>query len=468
MKRSPEIRALWVCFGLVALLFLCGGSARADIVTLPLVRLAAGLACAAAILFVTREQFAAHRPLLIFAALAIALTALHLVPLPPQVWGALGGRAAIVESDRLAGLGALWRPLSIAPVMTWNALYSLLVPAAVLLWAIQLDVPGLRKVMLLVLGLGGLSALIGTFQVIGTPGGSLYFYRITNEASAVGLFSNRNHHAFFLAILFPLLAWFASQPAATRERIRMRNWVCAGAGVMLVPVLLVAGSRAGLLLGALGVGAAWWIWRPAIPAKAVRHGPQRFDPRAWLALLAVFLVATLTFVVSRAEAVSRLFGEDAGEVRSQVWGPILQMGWRYFPFGSGLGSFAETYKIGEPAELIDSTYLNHAHNELLELWLTGGLPGLALAGYAGISLTVLALLRLRRGERSRPNGGLRATGAAIVLILLLASIPDYPLRTPSLSALFVLGIVCLRLPHASRHDAGNVRTARLDGPRIEV
>ena len=54
--------------------------------------------------------------------------------------------------------------------------------------------------------------------------------------------------------------------------------------------------------------------------------------------------------------------------------------WHYAPFGGGFGSFEAAYKIVEPVNLLSLQYLNHAHNDYLELAIEAGLPGLALAG----------------------------------------------------------------------------------------
>ena len=161
------------------------------------------------------------RAVLAFAVAIACLIAVHLVPLPPAVWQALPGRELVAANDRLAGLNGVWRPFSLAPGTTWNALYSLLVPFAVLLCGIQLDRDHLLRLVPVILAIGALSGLIGILQVIGDASGPLYFYRITNGDSAVGLFSNRNHHAIFLAALFPMLAWLAGRPAASPETARL-------------------------------------------------------------------------------------------------------------------------------------------------------------------------------------------------------------------------------------------------------
>lgn len=437
-------RALFLSVALLCAVFLLGGGARDDIITLPLLRLLAGLACATAVLSIRREDWVAHRGDIFFGGVVSLYVALQLVPLPPQLWTLLPGREAIAATDRLAGIGDIWRPFTLSPGTTWNALGSLLIPWAMLLSAIQLSKADLERLVIVVLALGGLSALAGILQIIGEPGGPFYFYRITNRDAAVGLFSNRNHHAIFLATLFPMLALVASRPSSSAERTRIRAGVSVTAALLLLPLILIAGSRVGVAVSVLALLSAALVYRQ--PAAFVRRrGKARFDWRLPLVGLALLLVATITFVAARAVSIDRLTqGVWDEEQRFKVWGPIVEQGWNYFPWGAGIGSFVPVYQMAEPDRLLDPTYLNHAHNELLELWLTGGLPALLLAGTALAALSA-QLLGAWRNARRPGGAALQAVGATTLAIMLLGSIADYPLRTPSLAALCVLALLWLRL-----------------------
>ena len=48
------------------------------------------------------------------------------------------------------------------------------------------------------------------------------------------------------------------------------------------------------------------------------------------------------------------------------------------PLGSGLGTFVPVYAMFEKPEDAQDTYVNRAHNEILEIWLETGMLGLAL------------------------------------------------------------------------------------------
>jgi O-antigen ligase len=148
-------------------------------------------------------------------------------------------------------------------------------------------------------------------------------------------------------------------------------------------------------------------------------------------------------VMSRAQAFQRLWLPDpAEETRLATLSPVLDLVWRYFPVGSGAGSFAEVYQVAEPDVLLGPTYLNHAHNDWLETVMTLGLPG-ALLLIAGLAAFAAGARRAWAGaDMADP---LRRLGTAMVLILGIASIGDYPLRTPILAAIFALGCVWMSL-----------------------
>jgi O-antigen ligase len=93
----------------------------------------------------------------------------------------------------------------------------------------------------------------------------------------------------------------------------------------------------------------------------------------------------------------------------------------------------------EPNDLLEASFLNHAHNDLLEVVLTAGLPGILIVLFA-----FFGLLRAMIGIWRKPAGAtMQLLGASLLLVLYLASLADYPLRTPSLSALAVLAGVWL-------------------------
>lgn len=423
----------------LAIVFLLGGASRYDVQSLVLLRPLAALFCGIALLTVRTEHLRQYRFMVIMASFIVLLAGLHIVPLPPSIWQALPGREIVREVEAAAGLHDVWRPLTLAPDAGANAFFALLVPLAAFLLTIQLDSNHLQRLVTPILIIGALSGLVGIAQIVGSPDGPLYLYRITNNGSAVGLFSNRNHQALFLATLIPMLAFYGSQSVRTENERKMRLAVMVAAMAILVPLLLVTGSRQGLLLGLAGFVAAWFVFRqPTV--VGVR---QRTEKRNYGHLIAgasgLFGLALITVAASRAVAIQRLLDNNPEEEsRLGAWSIVLKLIEQYAPFGSGSGSFVPVFSRVEPLDFLAPQYLNHAHNDFLEVILTFGVPGAIVLLIAILGFVSSAARIVRANGRTSAAISLARVGAVIVLVSAVASAVDYPLRTPSLACLFVI------------------------------
>jgi hypothetical protein len=451
----------WILAAFLCVVFLTGGASRIEVQSLVILRPLSVFACAIALLTVKKEHCLQYRELFFGFAAIFFLAAIHLVPLPNAVWSSLNGRAELQAIDDLVGLKDVWRPLTLTPMNGWHALLSLFAPLAVLLLGIQFSRDDLNRLLPLLIGLGSLSALLGLLQVIGDPQSPLYLYEVTNNGSAVGFFSNRNHAATLLACLFPMLIVFASAQHDKDDTQKVRQMVAFSIAIVLVPLILITGSRSGLLgsiVSLVGAALLYQMPNPSIK-KSANPAAKNFLFGQWLVPAIVVGLGLLTFFLSRAEAIDRLFAPDlGGESRSDFLLISIELFWKYFPLGSGAGSYADVYKVLEPAKFIDPTYQNRAHNDWAEIAVTFGVPGVLL-------LLALCLLFVRRtfiiwfkldAER-RSTKLARAASIAIVLIA-LASIGDYPLRTPIMMCVFAVLILWLvsansnsqTVPHASQ------------------
>ncbi len=448
--QSRVYRALLIYLGLV---FLMGGAARYDVQSLLILRPFAVLACGFALWSLKIEHLRRYRFMAIMAVLIIALAGVHLIPLPPAVWQSLPGRDLVMHVERAAGIETIWRPFTLTPTDGWNAFFSLFVPLAAFLMAIQLDAAHLRKLVLPLLLIGALSGLFGIVQAVGDPGGPFYLYRITNNGSAVGLFSNRNHQALFLVTMIPILALFASQSVQTENAKKMRLAVMAGALAMLVPLILVTGARQGIVLGILALICGWLIYRTPQVVGVRRRTERKSYALAIAGVSGTTLLVLLTVMASRAEALKRLLSTNvAEEGRAQAWEIAARLAIDYLPFGSGSGSFVPVFQQAEPLDFLSPVYFNHVHNDFLEVPLTFGVPGilLILAAVAAYGVAI------RKIGQSNSTPMLAATGAAVILLFGLASFVDYPLRVPSMACFFVIACCWLRIGLLNRSiSSGN-------------
>lgn len=450
----------YVLVGYLALIFLCGGGARADIQSLILIRPLSVIICGIAFLTLRIDDLRRYRFLTAMVAVTFLLALVHIIPLPPSIWHSLPGRELVMEIDRTAGLRGLWRPLTLSPQAAENAFYSLFIPLGVFLLAVQLDLDDKRRLVVPLLSIGALSGLMGIIQIVGDPKGALYLYRITNNGQAVGLFSNRNHQAVFLVAMFPLLAYYASQSLRTEDQVKTRLVISTAAAAILVPLVLVTGSRQGLLLGLLAIGLSFAIYERPQASLTRRRGEQKSFGMMFMAIFAAFLLAIVTAIASRAEALNRLIATDFNEEgRTTAWQIVGKLIGEYLPFGSGSGSFVEVYQLAEPLSELRPTYFNHAHNDFLEVVLTFGLPGALLLFTAVIGFARGAWVIARRNSLQGKGQRLARVGAVIVSIVGLASLVDYPLRTPSFACFFVIACCWMYSGLPTRTNSAGVATA---------
>jgi O-Antigen ligase len=446
--KSASIQ-FWILAVFMTILFLTGGASRGDAQSLVVVRPLSAVVCAIALLTLKREHVAGRKWLLGGFTCILLVSIVHLIPLPPSLWQALQGREILADVDRLAKLGDVWRPLTMTAMNGWHALASLITPLGLLLLGVQLGKHDLYRLLPLLLGLGGLSGLLGMLQIMSDPKGPLYLYAITNNGSAIGFFANRNHAGVFLACLFPMLATYASIGTGTVEQQRLRQLAAIAAGIVLVPLILVTGSRSGMLMSLPALVAAAMLYRKPVEGKADRRTGARFTLGIGHVAAAAVLVSMvlLTIFYSRAEAWERLFGHSAVEdARADYWGIGLQMIWAYFPFGSGMGSFVEVYQINEPLDYLQNKYVNHMHNDWLEIPLTAGLPAVVILLVAVASYLLHSWNLWRRKDQDRRAVKIARLASVLVAIIGLASATDYPLRTPIMMALFAIACLWFTLP----------------------
>jgi O-antigen ligase len=436
-------RAIGVAI-LMAFLLLCfigGGGSRADVQSLLYLRPAAIICIAALLLLPAQRSWQPAKPLLLLCGLFAATMMLQLVPLPPDLWTSLPGRGRYVEAAAAIGGPQPWRPISLTPDLTLNSLLALLPPLVVMVAFASLKSSGRRQLLVALLAGASLSIILALAQLGGAK--ALFLYDVTHEGSGVGFFANRNHQALLLAMTFPMLRVWTLMPAQDEQFRTVRAVVAFAGACALVPAILVTGSKAGLALGLLGMIAAILIAPPQIA------GMKRKHVLAATALAMVPLVLGLVVLLSgRALAIERLLnfaGNVADERRVNNMPLMLDLIREFFPVGTGFGSFDPVFRGFESDASLSPRYFNHAHNELVELALTGGVLALIvlaafLVWYAAAAFTVFRVYR-QRDERLL----LGRLGAVMIIMIFASSIVEYPLRTPLLSAVFTIACCWLAI-----------------------
>lgn len=425
--------SLLVVSGMLTLLFIAGGASRGDAMGQVVVRAGAWFIIVTALLGGSRPVLVGVRPVLILLVATITLPLVQLVPLPPTCWQALPGRSILLIPGEAAG----WRPWTMTPGATRNSLASLVVPAAMLLVLSQANDRVYRWLPAMLISMIGTATLLGLLQFSGAG----FNNPLLNDTPGVvsSIFANRNHFALFLAIgclTTPVWAF------ADREALRWRGPLAGGLVLLFILTILATGSRSGMLLGALSLVLALTLVGRQL-RRRLRRAPSWVLPAlVGIAILVISGVVALSFAADRADAITRLIAlEGSEDMRTRARPTVLAIIALYMPFGSGFGGFDPVFRIHEPFSLLKLTYFNQAHNDFLGIALDGGLAGMALLG-AGILWWLFATVRVWRDPADEVVA-LGRLGSAIILLVLVASLTDYPARTPTIMAILVIAGVWL-------------------------
>ncbi|MBB6192845.1 O-antigen ligase [Sphingobium wenxiniae] len=420
--------ALTLFLLLLGALWMAGGASHADVTGQVVTRGAAWSLLVLAILLGVRPVVAGARPVFWLLLATVLLVLLQLVPLPPNIWTALPGRDALLGASPDE---AIWRPWAIVPSATANAASSLIVPVVTFMLMSALrdeEKPWLPTILL---GVIFCAMLVGLLQFSSFGIDNPF---INDSAGAVGgTFANRNHFALLLAmgcLITPVWAFAGKRSAGWRAPVAL------GLITLFALTILATGSRAGLLTGllALALGLAL-CWHDV--GHALRGAPRWVFPALIAAIVGVVALFVLVSIAAdRAESVRRAFEIDAGQdMRTRGLPTVLAMIAAYFPAGSGFGGFDPIFRLHEPFALLKPTYFNHAHNDFLEVVLDGGLPALLLLI---VAIGWYAIASVRAWRASGRHAVLPKLGSAMLLLVLVASVFDYPARTPMIMAMIVI------------------------------
>lgn len=380
----------------------------------------------------------------------VLLPLVQLIPLPPSLWTALPGRETFALAYAAAGMDVPWMPISLDPAATWRSWLGLLPAVTVFMTCLVLDYRERRKLSLLLIGLGMGTVLLGLAQMAQGPESALRLYPFTNATSSVGFFANRNHHATLLTILIPLVAAWAVGSVGDRRGNRLfAVAVCLIVFAVLILGVAMAGSRAGVALASLAAIGSFFL----IPASGRRLSGYAFIALAAAAAVGVILAVNFAFI----RILGRFEADILADLRFTIAEVTASAVWTYFPFGSGFGTFEEIYRIFEPTEALLSAYVNHAHNDWLESVLEGGILSIAVM----VAFVVWFAGRSYRAWRAPAidgqtvDGALARAATIALLLLLLFSLVEYPLRTTTLSVIFawLAALVIEPLPGRDRREA---------------
>ncbi|TJU89832.1 MAG: O-antigen ligase family protein [Mesorhizobium sp.] len=399
MSDRPSEWDKYLLGSILFIALLIGGSTASGLYTDTLIEVAA-IVSAALVFSQASGQRIPHSVLwlLIFA---VALMVLQIVPLPAAIFSGLRPELLLADSGLVGE--TRFRFVSVGVGRTIECLLYLVALAAFFLSVLRLRAEQVRALLPFFFVGVICNGLAGAIQ-----------YSLSDDVAIegllpftinAGLFANENHFAALLFVSIPFVVYYGL----------FRGHLLSGSlGLAtLLLLLLAAGSRAGVLIG-LATSVLSIIF------LSTRSRVSGIGIVAVFIALSVFTIGAWTKI--EAEVIDRDFGR--GEfARTTIEG--VKENWAT---GVGFGNFQKAYQIYEKEEMIFKQYVNHAHNEYLEITFEGGVLAVLLMALYFVMLFV-ALTIVRRDP-------LQKAAFLSVSFLLIHSLVDYPLRTEALAMTF--------------------------------
>jgi O-antigen ligase len=336
-----------------------------------------------------------------------ALVLFQLVPLPPPLLRIVSpGTYAFHANQLLVPPLVAWKPISVSPPDTLRGL-AFLAAFSLLALAVfrELGEGRWRRRLLRTVVFTGLAlTVVALLQAVSPEPRRLYgVWQPRWDWAVFGPYVNKNHFAGYLVMAAALSVGFALEALA---RLRAA-WATSRRGLLLlgeeeglalartaaVVVVLVAGLVASQSRG--GVSAfGFAMLAVLLLVLSGRVLPLDATGRRTTAL-AVLVLVTLGVVWIGLGGVLQAF--EARGIRGSrldLWRDMLPMVPRFPVFGVGWNAFATAYPWYQT--VWKTEWIGEAHNDYLQVWLDGGLVGLALvAGLVGLVFRA-ALARARR------------------------------------------------------------------------
>jgi putative inorganic carbon (HCO3(-)) transporter len=377
---------------------------------------------------------------------------LQLCPLPASLLHRVAGRE-VPQADIRAGY------LTFEPYATRTHFLILLTCFIAFYFAQVISQDRRRKQFFIgsLVALGTFEAFYGLVQYLSGWQQIFAYVKKFDLEEATGTYINRNHYAGFLEMILPFsLAFGFYEYAKLRgdrdSKIGLRSLMaksaaqrlvlCLAVAVVICAALIFSRSRMGILAAASSVLVIFAL-------LAI----SRFHGRTGSLLAAAFILLSICVaiwigpgpIVSRFQHVNEEYSLG-GQSRISMWRDALPLINHHPWLGTGLGTFPIAYTSGQTAFL--SQFVNHAHNDYLELGGDLGIPA-ALILFASIIVILAHAIRsfLSGGRDFERIVSLGCAGS--IVAILLHSFADFNLYIPANALLFstILGLaISVRMP----------------------
>jgi putative inorganic carbon (hco3(-)) transporter len=420
----------WVALSYLALVVLLGGASAAGFSANALLQFGGAFLISWTLWSERIDEGLGTGTRIFFVALAV-LALLQFVPLPPGLWENLPGRKAVADGFTLAGFSLPWLSFSLDP---WASLQSLVwwfPPLAVFVAMRSMQGPKSRHVILALQIIAYAMVVVAAIQA---STGAAYIYASTNFGNGVGQFANSNHFGSFLLVTIALVAgqWIHDRDPSPRIKPRFS------------PGLVLIAQLSPLIFGVFlsQSMACMMLLVPMLLGIALIYSPKITIRWPIVFLAGVLIVIGMVWLLTSGVLANDLTAKSgtAGISRGEFLATGLKILGDFSPFGSGIGTFRDLYAWYEEAGMVGTTFVNHAHNDLLELAIETGAAGLIVL-VTFVWWFGRRAITIWNADRGGNPVALSATlGIAAVLT---HSLVDYPLRTAAVSSLIALCMVIM-------------------------
>lgn len=302
----------------------------------------------------------------------VSIPVIYLIPLPMSIWEQLPGRENFLPSINWLiekGEPVPWLSLSLIPQKTVHALLAITPVLAIFLGTVYQSRRNILWIIYALVAIASIQATIG-------------FIQYPAAGHARGTYINTNHFAalmyMVLPFIFALLAYSIGGKLSSRHREGLPSYInntflFGFLGILIVLAGIISTSRTGgfLIFSAVIISGIVFL----------RHigGKQGLGLSAILGIagLGVATSVGLIPVINRFITLN-----PADSLRWETFPDTIIGIKQYFPIGSGPGTFQEVFITFQSIGADREGFINHAHNDYLELFLETGVIGMIFTALA--------------------------------------------------------------------------------------
>lgn len=384
-----------------------------------------------------------NKHLLLLISSYFILSLLYLLPITYEIWKNLPGRWIYIPVGDLLEYNE--KDIFSLSIIKWESVKFILglIPPIVVFIIIKNLKKNQLKVIFLVFFITVIyQDLLGLVQYfLDASQFSKSIARILNfieaggvghQGEAHGTYLNRDHYSSFLAMSISLIFSFTV--------IHIRNFLIDKERFVYVLLLVflllltitslaIARSRAGISLTIISFFINLIIFYKLLGKEG--------HPKKWLLLTPISGVL-LIFLIPTTHIINRFIGLDPAEDgRIEIFSNTIIAIKHFFPIGSGPGTFDEIYRNFQPIDQLN--YINHAHNDYLELLMETGVVGI----YVIFSFFIIYFLYTYKLFQQIKNkvtdySYIRVASFVATLIFLFHALVDFNFHTPANAIYFSL------------------------------